>query len=102
MGGRAAARATMIISFGGLKNDKRTAGPKGTHAAAELFFPLCPAENKRQLINRAVSNLAVTSFWVGGSICSSAPSSLSSRVKLLAGWSAERFGQTEGHAGLGN
>lgn len=39
-------------------------------AVLELFFLACPAANKRhklQLINRAVPNLAVTTFLVGGS-----------------------------------
>lgn len=39
-------------------------------AVLEFFFLACPAANKRhkrQLINRAVPNLAVTTFLVGGS-----------------------------------
>lgn len=69
-------------------------------AVLELFFLACPAANKRhkrQLINRAVPNLAVTTFLVGGSPLH--PSFLFSSLHSVG--RLEKIGRADEHADLG-
>lgn len=69
-------------------------------AVLELFFLACPAANKRhkrQLINRAVPNLAVTTFLVGGSPLH--PSFLFGSLHSVG--RLEKIGRADEHADLG-
>ena len=110
MDGRAAARATTIEILEFSNSAEMNCKQKSLQsymvqlhileAVLELFFLACPAANKRhkrQLINRAVPNLAVTTFLVGGSPLH--PSFLFSSLHSVG--RLEKIGRADEHADLG-